>query len=66
MLMSKNDQDGQTVLMLAAASGDTGVFKAVASKLPRAQVSNGTYTLILTYSHGGVLRHRARSASDGN
>lgn len=37
--MTKDDDDGQTALMLAAATGEPGVLKLVASRLPRANVS---------------------------
>lgn len=40
MLMTKDDDDGQTALMLAAAGGEPGVLKLVASRLPRAHVSD--------------------------
>ena len=38
-LMAKDDDDGKTVLMLAASTGDPDVVELVASRLPRAQVS---------------------------
>lgn len=37
--MVKDDDDGQTVLMLAASTGSPDVLELVASRLPRAQVS---------------------------
>lgn len=38
-LMAKDDDDGKTVLMLAASAGNPEVLELVASRLPRAQVS---------------------------
>ena len=37
--MAKDENDGLTVLMLAAATGDPEVFQAVASRLSPTQVS---------------------------
>ncbi len=37
--MAKDDDDGQTILMLAAATGNVDVFDLVVSQLPREQVS---------------------------
>ena len=37
--MAKDENDGRTVLMLAAASGSPDVFDAVASRLTPAEVS---------------------------
>lgn len=37
--MAKDDEDGKTVLMLAASTGNPAVLELVASRLPRAQVS---------------------------
>ena len=38
VLMAKDDDDGQTVLMIAAATGNVAVFDLVVSQLPREQV----------------------------
>ncbi|CAM9561668.1 unnamed protein product, partial [Scytosiphon promiscuus] len=38
LLMAKDDDNGQTVLMLAASVGDVDVFEMVASKLPHPQI----------------------------
>lgn len=38
VLMAKDDDDGQTILMLAAATGNVDVFELVVSQLPREQV----------------------------
>ncbi|CAM9346959.1 unnamed protein product, partial [Ectocarpus sp. 4 AP-2014] len=38
LLTAKDDDEGRTVLMLAACSGDPDVFTAVASKLPRSSM----------------------------
>lgn len=38
VLMAKDDDNGQTILMLAASRGDVDVFEMIASKLPHPQV----------------------------
>lgn len=46
MLLSKEESDGKTVLMLAAATGDSDVFEEIAKKIPRAHVSDRGYNAL--------------------